>query len=120
MIEDLFLRNTGGNVNFSGQPGLGDAFFKHVHDHLYSTRHVERVSITPVDDESRSFAELPINTLDPSDRKFLAVAVASPAPILNATDSDWHDERVLISSLGVVVEQLCPQYKTRKKHPLRS
>ena len=108
------------HLNFSGQPGLGDAFFKHVYDNMYSSKRVERVSITVVDDEERAFEELPANTLDRSDQKFLAVAVVARAPILNATDSDWHNERELVSRLDVVVQQLCPQHATRRNQPLQT
>ena len=77
---------------------------------MYSSKHVEKVSITVSDDTEREFDELPANTLDQSDQKFLAVAVVSKAPILNATDSDWHEERALVLGLEVVVNQLCPQH----------
>ena len=118
--RDLILDEYQEHLNFSGQPGPGDAFFKHIHDNLYFTKRVEQVSITAVDDEEREFEELPANTLDRSDRKFLAVAVVSKAPILNATDSDWHDARALISSVEVVVKQLCPQHATRGNRPLQT
>ena len=62
------------------------------------------------DDENRSFEELPENTFDPSDRKFLAVAVIASAVILNATDSDYGEQGALMNDLGVRVEQLCPQH----------
>ena len=122
VVDDggLILDEYGKRLNFEGQPGAGDAFFKHVNDNLYSSKHLERVSITAVDDQERTFEELPANTLDRSDRKFLAVGVVSKAPILNATDSDWHDERDLISSLAVEVKQLCPQHATRRNRPLQA
>lgn len=118
--RDLILDEYRRHLDLKGEPGPGDAFFKHIHDNLYFTKRVERVSITAVDDEERAFEELPANTLDRSDRKFLAVAVVSRAPILNATDSDWHDERALISSVEVVVKQLCPQHATRGNRPLQT
>ena len=122
VVDDggLILDEYRKRLNFKGQPGAGDAFFKHVNDSLYSSQHLERVSVTPVDDEERTFEELPANTLDRSDRKFLAVAVVSKAPILNATDSDWHEERELVSRLDVVVQQLCPQHATRRNQPLQA
>ncbi len=116
--QGLILDEYGNNLNFRGEPGPGDAFFKHVFDNSYRTKRVERVSITSVDDDKRGFEELPTNSLDRSDRKFLAVSVVSTAPILNATDSDWNNERALISSLDVVVEQLCPQYATKENRSL--
>lgn len=118
--RDLILDEYRRHLDLKGEPGPGDAFFKHIHDNLYFTKRVERVSITAVDDEERAFEELPANTLDRSDRKFLAVAVVSKAPILNATDSDWDDARALISSVEVVVKQLCPQHAARRNRPLRT
>ncbi len=76
------------------------------------TAEVEWVRITP-SDESRGFRELPPNTLHWKDRKFLAVAKKAGASILNATDSDWHEQRQLLERLGVPLEQLCPQQKTK-------
>ena len=43
----------------------------------------------------RGFEELPVNRLDRADRKFLATAVVGNAPILNATDSDWDEQKEL-------------------------
>ena len=44
--------------------------------------------MTPTEDDRRGFEELPENTFDPSDRKFLAVAIVANAVVLNATDTD--------------------------------
>ncbi len=93
---------------FVGGPGLGDVFFKHVHDLQHRGERVRRFPITPSADESRGFEELPKNTFDPSDRKFLAVAVVAKAAVVNATDSDWGKARDLMGELGVEVEELCP------------
>ena len=60
-----------------------------------------------------SFEELPENTFERSDRKFLAVAVSADAVVLNATDSDWGEQKELMDALGVEVEQLCPQHASR-------
>ena len=100
-------------LSFAGAPGVGDAFFKHVHDHMYGGRRVRQVAITPCNDDRRSFEELPNNELDPSDRKFLAVAVVAEAEILNATDSDWSEQEALTRDLGVSVRQLCPQHASK-------
>ncbi len=101
------------HLKFSGAPGVGDAFFKHVFNHQHGGRRVQRVTILQCADERRGFENLPKNDLDPSDRKFLAVAVASGAVIVNATDSDWGQKKALTDSLNVTVEQLCPQHATR-------
>lgn len=62
-----------------------------------------------VDDDRRGFKELPVNRFDRSDRKFLAVAVAGKAPVLNAADSDWREHSDLMARLGVEVCELCPE-----------
>ena len=55
----------------------------------------------------------PRTSFDPSDRKFLAVAVVAEAEILNATDSDWSEQEALMRVLGVKVRQLCPQHASK-------
>lgn len=48
---------------------------------------------------------------DRDDRKFVAVSLACspPAPIVNATDSDWVDWEECLRDHGVEVIQLCPE-----------
>jgi hypothetical protein len=59
------------------------------------------------------FAEFPddlaLLAFAPSDKKFVAVALASRTnpPILNATDSDWRLFEQALQKHGVQVEQLC-------------
>lgn len=100
-------------LRWSGQLGAGDAFLKHVFNFQYDSTRVRRVPLTPSEDHRRGFEELPPNTFDPSDRKFLAVAVVASAVVLNATDSDWHEHRALTDELGVEVRQLCPQHAAK-------
>lgn len=102
------------NLNFRGEPGVGDSFFEHVYNHQYTEDYVRRVRITGIDDDKRGFEELPTNNLDPSDRKFLAAAVVAQAPILNATDSDWDEQQELLDRLSVEVKQLCPHLIARR------
>ena len=106
----LVLEEYKNHLHHSGMPGVGDLFFKHVFNNHYQDQHVRRVPVTRSEDDDRGFEELPRNTLDPSDRKFLAVAVATRAVVLNATDSDWGKQAALMDELGVEVTQLCPQY----------
>lgn len=106
----LILDEYSKHLNFKGQPGVGDMFFKFIHDNLYSTPKIEAVLITPIDDESRGFDELPVNSVDKSDRKFLAVAVKATASIANATDTDWHEQNSFMASLGISIQQICPQH----------
>ncbi len=99
--------------NHSGRPGVGDVFFKYLFDNQYAQSRVTLVAISPIDDPGRGFDELPENSFDPSDRKFLAVAVAGPATVINATDSDWSEQADLMGQLGVIVEQMCPCLATK-------
>lgn len=112
-IDDrrVILQEYRNRLDFSGRPGVGDAFFKHIWDHQYQDRRVQQVVVTPCDDDSRGFEELPENAFDRSDRKFLAVAVVANALVLNATDSDWREQQALMDELGVEVRQLCPHYQ---------
>ena len=112
--ERLILEEYMKHLNFSGMPGVGDVFFKHVFDNQYQDRRVRRVTVTPSEDDGRGFEELPENTFDPSDRKFLTVAVVAKAIVLNATDSDWGEQRVLLDELNVEVDQICPRYASKQ------
>jgi len=98
------------HLNYKGQPGVGDVFFKYLHDHMYLNKNVKLVPITPVVDEARGFSELPINTVDKSDRKFLAVAHVAKATVFNALDTDWQEQAMFIEMLGVSVKQICPEH----------
>lgn len=107
---DLIMDEYAKYLHRSGEPGAGDAFYKYLCLHSHTPGYVHRVSLTPIQDERRGFAELPANNLDPGDRKFLAVAFVAKAPIMNATDSDWHEQRSFLEDHDLVVEQLCPQH----------
>lgn len=109
----LILHEYATYCHHSGRPGVGDAFFKYVFDNQYAESRVKVAVISSIDDPKRGFDELPNNSLDPSDRKFLAVAVATPATIINATDSDWAEQRDLTDQLSVAVEQLCPHHAVK-------
>ena len=97
-----------------GQPGTGDAFFKWLWDNQANEAHCRRVPITPFPD-LRGFLEFPddprLATFDPSDRKFIAVAVAagSHPVIFNASDTDWWPARHVLAEHGVTVEFVCPE-----------
>lgn len=107
---DSILEEYRRHLSLSGSPGVGDKFVKHVFDNQHQEDRVRRVAVTPSKDDRRGYEELPLNTFDRSDRKFLAVAVVAKAVVLNATDSDWGANEALMNRLGVNVKQLCPQY----------
>lgn len=97
-------------TNFSGSPGVGDMFFRYLFDNQYLEDSVRRVSITPSDDGTRGYVELPANALKAGDRVVLATAVQAAATVVNATDSDWVEQANLLATLEVPVDQVCPDY----------
>lgn len=89
--QGLIFTEYSDHLNHKGQPGVGDVFFKYLHDNMYLGKKIRLVSITPIADEKRGFNELPHNLVDKNDRKFLASAVTANAKIVNAVDTDWHE-----------------------------
>jgi len=107
---DLIFTEYSNHLHYKGQPGVGDMFFKYLHDHMYLGKKIKLVSITPTADEARGFNELPPNAVDKSDRKFLAAAIVAKADVVNALDTDWHEKAGFVHSIGVKVRQLCPEH----------
>jgi hypothetical protein len=107
------------HLSFSGQPGLGDFFFKWMHDNQAVDGRCERVSLTPRNGDPGDFVEFPddpaLNSFDRSDRKYVAAALSSRlAPrILNAVDTDWWNHRTALEANGVQIKFLCPQCMVR-------
>ncbi len=101
--------------SFSGQPGVGHAFFKWAHNNRYNDHRCELVTLHPRGTTGQDFEEFPddpdLKGFGPDDRKFVAVARASKhAPrILNAVDSDWWDYREPLKRHGVKIVFLCPE-----------
>ncbi|MBI5178403.1 MAG: hypothetical protein HZA04_04000 [Nitrospinae bacterium] len=104
-----------GKLSFSGQPGVGDSFFKWLFDNQGNERHCHFVSITPRQKDADDFVEFPndisLGKFDRADRKFVAVAIASKnnPPIYNACDTDWHHFDDALKKHRVKVVQLCPE-----------
>lgn len=107
-MQGLIFDEYSVHLSYKGKPDVGDIFFKYLHDHMHLGKKVRLISITPIEDENRGFNELPHNSVDKSDRKFLAAAVTAGARIVNAVDTDWHEQRTFVAGLGVNVQQLCP------------
>jgi len=82
------------NLHSSGQPGLGDMFCRWVLTNRENPQRCERVKITPIGGSETDFGEFPsdvaLSDFDPSDRKFIAVALAHPQqpPILQVERSE--------------------------------
>lgn len=105
----------GRHCSRSGQPGVGDEFFRWVNENQGWLR---RVAVTP--DEDRCFQEFPsdpaLANFDRADRVFVAVSIAAassdtPAPnrIVNAVDSDYSHHLAALNKAGVQVTELCPE-----------
>ena len=99
----------------SGQPGVGDAFFKWVWQNQANVSRCERVDIHSKPGDEFDFEEFPtipeLADFDRSDRKFVAVALTSRnnPSIVNAVDSDWWDYRFHFKELGLKIEFICPE-----------
>jgi hypothetical protein len=107
------LGNYQRHLQHKGQPGVGDAFFKHIMDNQYNPKRVQRIAITK--NAEREFdmfpADAALATFDRSDRIFVALALAAPERphILNAVDSDYAEHRAALETVGVHVHEICPQ-----------
>ena len=115
LLDDkhLILREYHRNLHISGQPRLGDAFYKWLHENQANRAHCRMVPVNP--NASRGFEEFPedpnVGSFDRDDRKFVAVALASGTnpPIINASDTDWWEYRQELRCHGVEVVFLCPE-----------
>jgi hypothetical protein len=94
-----------------GQPGVGDAFFRWLVDHQWREERCVRVAITP--HAEREFAEFPADPslaqFDRSDRKFVAVALASrrQPTVQVGVDRGWARYAATLADHGVQVQILC-------------
>ncbi len=119
----LIFREYQGYGSFSGQPGVGDAFFEWTFNNLYNTAVVEQVQLT--DQAERVFAEFPdhpdLAKFDRADRKFVATALksANVPTLLIAVDSDWWDNRQALADNGVNIQFLCSAQLQKARAPGR-
>ena len=103
------------NLSPRGQPGVGDAFFKWIWDNQANADLCCAVHITPLHGDDSDFEEFPadadLKKFDPDDRKFVAVALASrlAAEVLNASDTDWWQNKAALERCGLSVRFLCPE-----------
>jgi hypothetical protein len=104
-------------LSMKGEPGVGDKFMKWVHNNRWSLPADDRVPITREGDSYREFPNREgLRHLDPSDRKFVAVANAHRCkpPICQATDSKWRGWKEALSEAGISVLFLCEGYVSAK------
>ena len=103
----------------SGQPGLGDEFFKWLWNNQDTERYCRKVPVTH--HTERGYVEFPdderLSSFDLADRKFVAVALASETgpQVLNAVDRDWWDHHQALAENGVNVVFLCPELMVGKR-----
>jgi hypothetical protein len=90
----------------------GDKFLKWLLINQANPKYCRLITITPTGEYE--FAEFPadpdLQDFDPSDRKFVTVALAHPnhPPIYNAVDSDWKIHQLALEKHGIQIEFLCP------------
>lgn len=107
---DHILTEYGRHIQHATPKGVGDLFFIWASTYKATPTYCIQVDISP--DPGRGYIEFPSDpslvNFDRSDRKFVAVAIASGQnpTIFNATDSDWHQFAGPLSNHVCVVE-LC-------------
>jgi hypothetical protein len=98
------------HMNWSGQPGIGDAFVKYLWDRQYNKTICEKVDIKK--DKNGIYKQLrdkkDLLLFDPNDHKFIAVYLGSKnsAVICNACDSDWENNKLLLSKYQINVYEI--------------
>ncbi len=106
-------------LSSTGQPGVGDAFFKWILRNRTNPERCEYHHLTPIYDsatasEPVNFEEFPNNPaltgFDRTDRKMAALARVANTPVWNAVDSDWWDYRIALHQQGIDVDFVCPDY----------
>jgi hypothetical protein len=107
----LILSEYGKKV-YPNRARTGDKFLKWLLINQANPKYCRLVTITPTGENQ--FAKFPadpdLQDFDPSDRKFVAVALTHPdhPPIYNAVDSDWKIHQRALEKHGIQIEFLCP------------
>jgi hypothetical protein len=111
----LVLLEYSRHLSWSGEPGLGDAFFKWMHDNQGNERVCVVAQIHRRGAEADDFEEFPddaeLQTFDRSDRKFVAICRGLQpqlTEVYNCVDSDWFQFRDALGRHGVEIRFLCP------------
>ncbi len=102
-----------GQISTSGPANYDNRFLKWLFENQGNPNRVKQVKINH--NITGSYAEIPASftefNIDPSDLKFIAVAIANfgKAPIAEASDSKWIGWEKELSDLGIKVVFLCKQ-----------
>ena len=101
------------HLSFSGQPGVGDVFFKWLFNNCWSFPPSEVVMLHKTENGYEEFsAELEAANVDLDDKKFFAASNAHPAKpdIFEATDSKWWIWCEAARQCGINIRFLDEQY----------
>ena len=111
--EDEEIFNEYSNyLDFSGQPGVGDKFFKWFHDNRYKYADT-KVKLHKTDTGYIEFPiEMEVSNVDPSDKKFFAVSNGHPHKpnILQAVDAKWWNWFEAAKKCGIHIDFIDKQY----------
>ncbi|MDQ7026927.1 MAG: hypothetical protein Q9P01_00950 [Anaerolineae bacterium] len=102
-------------TEYHGQIKKGGLAERYLNDIL--SQPMTRIVFTEVEYDENGHAILLDNIMDdPSDRKFIAVALhfEPPALIINATDTDWEKSRDKLEDANITIQELCPDYIAAK------
>jgi predicted nucleic acid-binding protein len=97
-------------MSYSGQPGIGDTYVKFLWDRQSNRKYCEKVDVRK--DEKGFYKQLrkkkALQKFDLNDQKFIAVCVGSKnnPVICNATDSDWENNKTLLSEHNIRVLEI--------------
>lgn len=99
-------------LNASGQPGVGDFFYRHLINFRGNHKRVVEASLAK-DAATGQYVDFPssadLANFDLEDRKFVAVANVTGATIVNAVDSDYSEFKDALKAAGIKIKELCPQ-----------
>jgi hypothetical protein len=121
--QGIILAEYSANLNFCGQPGVGDAFYRYLFHNQFLKKRVARIAVKPRNPDTGHFEEFPddaaLGRFDRSDRIFVAVCMASKMrpEIINAADSDWVFFEEPLRQHGVRVKHLCKSELKGKRKP---
>jgi hypothetical protein len=105
-----------GQLRAVRQPGPGTAFLRWLWQNIANESVCRQVPIVSVSVDPENYSQMPADpalaAFDPSDRKFVAVAVVAGrgCVIVNAVDSDWRRAEAGLLRSGLCLRFLCPQH----------
>jgi hypothetical protein len=98
IVEEYFHK-----LSRSGMPTVGDAFARYVHDMRFSWDSSLCPDIGARGGDCYEVLDGDDSDIDPSDRKFVAVAKAAAVPVVQAADTKWLDWGDVLARHGVEV-----------------